>query len=218
MIEMEEKEQPNYRKLGGGGRYSDAPELVLFFLFFVFNIFVLLFYKRRTLYLGPDHLLVVEGSSYSETYKFYNFRDIHSFTLRRTYDYIGWMITLALAVAVLLWLAITPGDDVANIVFGSLAGIVGAVLLVHLLRGRTVHCELKTAVSSVYLPSLGRLGHAQKVLSQIRQLIEEEQGAFDPDDFERANSPAPGPEPAVVPAQVENEAVDATPIETPKEE
>ena len=41
--------------------------------------------NRSSLWLGKDHLLCVETTGYTETYKRFFFRDIQVLTLRRTY-------------------------------------------------------------------------------------------------------------------------------------
>ena len=76
---------PPYRRLSGTGYHYLVPPWALVLLFFVMGIFVLLFRGRRTqLWLGPEHLLLVETDGYREYYKRFNYRDIQAFIIRKT--------------------------------------------------------------------------------------------------------------------------------------
>src|SRR6266576_402203 len=74
-----------YKRLPGTGYHYRIPPWVMVLLFFVVGIFVLLFRGRRTqLWIGGEHLLVVESDGYTEFYKRFDYRDIQAFIIRKT--------------------------------------------------------------------------------------------------------------------------------------
>jgi len=180
---MPDSESIKYRRLGAAGHYPTVSPAVVVILFFFIGIFVLLFYRRRELYLGPDHLLTVESTGYTEEYRFFNFTDIQSITIRSTAYYTTWIIVLTLVCAGLILIGAQIGDTPGWAVFGSLAGILGIALLVHVFKGPTVQCKLKTAVSEIELPSLGRLNRARSCLAEIESHIEQVQGRMETADI-----------------------------------
>lgn len=182
---MADNQQKKYRRLGGSGYYPSIPRMGVVALFFFIGILVLLLYRRRELYLGADHLLTVETTGYTEEYRFFNFADIQSITFRGTAYYVTWIIVLTIACAAFILIGAQIGDIAGWIVFGSLSGILGITLLVHVIKGPTVECKLKTAVSEIELPSLSRLNHARSCLAEIRTQIEQVQGRLESEDIAR---------------------------------
>jgi hypothetical protein len=127
------------------------------------------------LWLGKDHLLMVNSTGYAEEYKRFFFRDIQFITLRQTGPGVGWIATFATFAVLFLALALAVGD-VGTIVFGSVAGVFALMLAVHLARGPMAVCQLRTAVQTEHLPSLCRVRRALAVLDRIRPLIVAAQG------------------------------------------
>jgi len=128
------------------------------------------------LYLGPDHLLQAAATGYSETYKRFYFRDIQAIIIRKTGMWIIGLLALLVPAVLFAIGAISATDGVAAAILGTIAGALFLGSLINLLLGPSCVCHLQTAVQTERLPSLNRVRKAQKILNQIRPLIEAEQG------------------------------------------
>jgi hypothetical protein len=134
-----------------------------------------------TLWIGEDHLLLVELRGFTETYRRFYFRDVQAIILRRT-DRAGTMGIL-LGLLGLVFLAFATGaGPVWNVVWGSVSGLLFLGLAVNVALGPSCHCVLRTALQTVRLRPLGRLRRARRVLERLRTHIELEQGALTPDE------------------------------------
>jgi hypothetical protein len=173
--------KPTYRRLSGTGYKYIVPPWVLVMLFFVMGIFVLLFRGRRTqLWLGPEHLLLVESEGYREFYKRFDYRDIQAFIIRKTPEGKVTNALLGAIVAILISAAVAVGDPVGRGVLAGFGAFFGLVLLFNAIGGPTCHCQLRTAVQAVDLPPFTRVRSAQKALAKIRERIELAQGRVAP--------------------------------------
>ncbi|MBK8475618.1 MAG: hypothetical protein IPL39_04720 [Opitutaceae bacterium] len=167
------------------------------------------FYQRLTrsrsgigsytsLWLGPDHLLLVTSSGYSESYQRFYFRDIQCLVAADSIRY-----------------------GVFNAVFGTILGFCGIaaaiaasstgvspwillfllpallLLLWNLYLGRTCKVTLMSGVQSVVLPPLSRFRRTRKVFARLVPLIEAAQAALTPPPL------APPPPPAAATAGAE---------------
>jgi hypothetical protein len=136
---------------------------------------------RSSLWLADDHLLHVETTGYSETYKRFFFRDIQALTIRKTKARLVWNLvwgTLLAFSALIIWGASYDNSSPEGaIIAGSIVGtIFGIPLLLNNLFGPTCACEIRTAVQTESLPSLARVRKTQKVMNRIRPLIIAAQG------------------------------------------
>lgn len=176
------KATPPYKRLPGTGYHYRIPPWVMVPLFFVMGIFVLLFRGRRTqLWVGAEHLLIVESDGYTEYYKRFDYRDIQAFLIRKTAE--GAIATALLGgIALFLFsLVVLAVDDAfARGFLFTLAGFFALLLLNNVLRGPTCRCQLRTAVQTVEMVSLTRVRTARKVLTVIRPQIERTQGPASP--------------------------------------
>ena len=127
--------------------------------------------SRTSLWLGKDHLLQIETSGYSESYKRCHFRDIQALVLCRTDAWLYLGVGLLGVVCLFGLIAVVGGGPVVAWIFGSIAGLFGLILLLHLLAGPSSKCYLRTAVQTEQLVSLNRLRKAQKVFGMLRPLI-----------------------------------------------
>ena len=122
------------------------------------------------LWLGKDHLLLVDSNGFVETYKRFSFRDVQAVILTRT-------SRRAILNAIFLWCVVLCGlfilldNEVVTVVFGGLAALVVLLAVINSLRGPTCRCHLTTAVQTDELPSLRRVPRANRVLSRLRPLI-----------------------------------------------
>ena len=160
---------------------------------------------RSSLWLAKDHLLCIDTTGYTETYKRFYLRDVQALVLRRTSRLLVTGVVLGVIICLLILAAILPKDLVAAYIFGSLAALVLLVLVVHLARGPTCVCHLRTAVQTEELPSLNRLWRARKVLNRLRPLIAAAQGELAPEEIQarmQALTQAPAGAPAATPAPV----------------
>jgi hypothetical protein len=136
--------------------------------------------SRTSLWLGKDHLLVIDTSGYTETYKRFHFRDIQALVLCRTDTWLYQAVVLAAFGSLFGLIAIFGGNAVVAWVFGSLAAIFGILVLVDLLLGPSSKCYVRTAVQTEQLASLARVRRAQQVLATLRPLINSVQGELPP--------------------------------------
>lgn len=141
--------------------------------------FALAVRTRGSLWLGPDHLLCVLGNGYLENYKRFYFRDIQAIIIQRTERRTLWNIILALLLAGFGFGVVRSAvhHSIVGLVLCSIPTAIFLVLLAaNNLLGPACVCYLRTAVQLEQLPSLYRLGKAQKVLARIRPLIAAAQG------------------------------------------
>jgi hypothetical protein len=142
--------------------------------------FSILAMSRSSLWLGDDHLLFLECTGYSETYKRFFFRDIQAFTIRKTktravWNWV-WGIFLVLS-GLIIWAAASDWQSVGTIVAASIVLVVfGLPLLLNNVFGPTCACEIRTAVQTESLPSLCRLRKTQRIMNLVRPMIIAAQG------------------------------------------
>lgn len=127
------------------------------------------------LYMGPDHLLQVSSTGFTESYKRFYFRDIQAITVRKTYVGKATNAVLGATVAVFGVPALFTSAPV-TIVLASLAALFAVALGVNIGLGPTCVCHLRTAVQHEKLPSLSRFKPARRVLEQLRPRITDAQG------------------------------------------
>jgi hypothetical protein len=135
--------------------------------------------------LGEDHLLAIDTSGYTETYKRFYFRDIQAFMVRRTSHWIIWGVVFGVLAIPFGALAIFDpiGEAVAGWIFGCAAGVFLLALALDLAAGPSCVCQVRTAVQTEELPSLNRLRRARKVLGRLRPLIAGVQGQLAPEEI-----------------------------------
>lgn len=166
-----------YLKLPGVGYRRMVPAWVMVVLFFIIGIFVLLLRGRRVeLWLGPDHLLVVEHDGAKEYYRRFHYRDIQAIVVRRTAEWVWLAVALGVALVSFGGLAVSLAPDPSMYFFLGGAVLFAILLVAQLTAGPTCVCQLRTAVQTVDLVSLTRLRHARKMLDQLKPRIEAAQG------------------------------------------
>ena len=147
------------------------------------NFVVALSVRRSRLWLGKDHLLLVDYSSVHQDLKRFYFRHIQALTVRRTARWSTLSLVFGLLAAVFTLLLLNFNGDPERYFLGLAVGLFGLLLLINLLKGPTAECFIQTAVQSEKLPSLGRLRNARKVLARLRPLIDEAQGKLTPEQL-----------------------------------
>jgi hypothetical protein len=137
------------------------------------------------LYLGPDHLLMVSSSGYTENYKRFYYRDIQAMAVRKSNHGKVWNIVWG----VLFWIfglavAFDAGGG-AMFFWLGVAAIFLTLLVLNIGRGPTCVTQITTAVQTRTLAPLNRLRRARAVIAQIRPLIEAAQGPLPPEELAR---------------------------------
>ena len=143
--------------------------------------------SRTSLWLGADHLLFVDSSGYSETYKRFYFRDIQAITMRQTERGRIWSIVLGVVFILFLFVTLftrpkgspagwSGGELAGEMVLGGLMAILVLFLLINFFLSPTCKTFLRTAVQTEELPPLCRVRQTRKVLEKIRPLIAAAQG------------------------------------------
>lgn len=146
---------------------------------------------RCRLWLGPDHLLAVDSTVASESYRRFYFRDIEAFVIRRTSGRQIWnwaLLAGALITAgpfVAFWYT-SGGSTTPLAVAVFIAALWLSFILINTFRGPTCQTHVRTAVQLEHLPSLGRLPVADKVLAIVRPVIEEAQGRMTGEEYAAA--------------------------------
>jgi len=142
------------------------------------------------LYQGPDHILQVASTGYSESYKRFYFRDIQAVTIQKTVWGKVWNGIWGFLFAVFALPAFGMSRDVA-IVMWIIAGFFGVGLLVNVLIGPTCACYIRTAVQVERLRGLARINACRRLLKRLRPLIDSAQGASSPEDVMTRFHPSP---------------------------
>lgn len=141
-------------------------------------------FGRSSLWLGPDHLLLIIRRGYTEEYKRFYYRDIRAIVIRRTQKYLAWNVILGSLTALCL-LVLTLGmvswewSEPGLIAWSIFTGIFLFFLTLHLAKGPTCATHLYTAVHAEPLASMNRLSKSLRVMRQIGPNIETVQGAID---------------------------------------
>jgi hypothetical protein len=175
--------------------------------------FAVVYRTRSALWLGDDHLLLVETSGFTENYKRFYFRDIQTITVQETRRGHVWNIILGgvLFLIILVTILAIPksmpahwsGGEIGGGVFlAILVAIFTTLFLASLLAGPTCKTLLQTAVQIEELASLCRVRQTRKIMDKIRPLMVAAQGQITGEEVSvrmqetmRAQSPAESSQP-----------------------
>jgi hypothetical protein len=136
---------------------------------------------RYSLWLGSDHILLVQCTGYTESYKRFYFSDIQAITIQatRARQIINWIFgTLAFIFLVFCVPNMAGGHPGAGtfVLLFLTVFVCGIPLLFNNLFGTTCACQVRTAVQTEDLPSLRRVRQTRKVLAKVLPLIIAAQG------------------------------------------
>ncbi|MBN1904917.1 MAG: hypothetical protein JW927_07460 [Deltaproteobacteria bacterium] len=134
-------------------------------------------FESSSLYAGQDHLLSIRNHFFIEEYLRFYYRDIQAILTRKTIA--GKVINICLLIALTLFLLpafLLSGGWV--VFFLIMASIIFIFLITNLIKGPTVHCHVQTLVQTARLNAVNRMRGAEKIISQLKPLIEESQGAI----------------------------------------
>jgi hypothetical protein len=181
------------------------------------STFSIAFTSRSSLWLGDDHLLCVDSSGYTETYKRFYFRDIQCIVITETKWQTIWngflMMPPAFALIGFMISAFPWKQHVGAAIAWSIVTTVFLVpLIINNIRGATCICQLRTAVQIEELPSLCRVRQTRKVLETIRPLIVATQGMLTTEEVSARLREAAQPVPNAPPQSPAFESTGMPPI------
>jgi hypothetical protein len=129
---------------------------------------------RTKLYLGTDHLLLVEQLIFLERYRRFYFRDIQTITATQSARWIifGTVWGFLVLVATLLFLVHHPLAVIAGTFFSALFGF---AFIHNLILGPTCVVRLRTAVQTHRVAPLERIRDFHLRMETIEPLIREAQ-------------------------------------------
>ena len=172
--------------------------------------------KLHSLWLGEDHLLVVESTGYSEEYTRYYLKDIQAIISRRSSRGKALNAVSGSLAAISLLAGIGGygnGPSPAGIAAGIFAGFFLLLLIWNLFRGPTCRCLIRTSVGIDELPALDRIKSVRKVLKRLRPLIGRLQGEITTKEIVLLTDKAKdAPPTATAAAPAQRVAAAATPI------
>jgi len=121
---------------------------------------------RSKIFQGPDHLLIVQSTGYTEEYKRVFYRDIRWVDIRPS----RLQLWVALAVGILfLFFAVFPYLAGAPIEFAIIFGVPFIVwFLINLFLGKTCDCYVGTNVQTLKLPVPRRVGKVSPLIEFLR--------------------------------------------------
>jgi len=145
---------------------------------------------KQRLWLGEDHILLITLRSLTERYKRFYFNDIQALTLQKTPSGAilnTILLILAAIMAIIIAAGIFNGWPSPAYIVPALIGFImllGAVI--NTVLGPTCSCHLLTAIHEEPLFCLGRINTAQKVIEELRVIVENVQGITETDATSQA--------------------------------
>lgn len=126
-------------------------------------------------WLGDDHVLLVRGRTFLESYRRFFFNDIQGIVVRRTYLGRGWNAIWG-PLALFFGLLSLAFDGAGMIVMLSLAAPFVIGLIVNIALGPTCALHIRTAVQTEHVPAISRISAARKFIARVEPLIAAAQG------------------------------------------
>ena len=136
---------------------------------------------RSSLLVGEDHLLKVESTIFSESYKRFFFRDIQSVMIKTNRRRMVWNVVLAGLLLLEVVLGTNTGDT-WSITMMVMASITVLLLIINNVLGTTCDVHIQTAVQTEDLTPLSRVRRATHALDKLRPLIIQAQGQITPEE------------------------------------
>lgn len=147
--------------------------------------------------LAEDHLLIASGA-YVQQYRRMYFRDIEAFSMARNSSFLVTLVFFLIALVTfggVAWL-LREDSRTGALIFLGMAVFSFIVTAIHVARGPTVSCSLRTRVQTIQLPALGREYKALQFQETLQREVERFQEPFAPQRFaelQRHSLEAPPP-------------------------
>jgi hypothetical protein len=129
---------------------------------------------RSRMYRGPDHLLIVQSTGYTEEYKRVFFRDIRYVEVRETQGQLVSTIVSGVLTSGLAFLYFAHEIPIIGIILICAPFAVWFIL--NLVWGPTVVCHISTNVQTLKLPTPRR----RKQVGVLIDFLREQTAAFEP--------------------------------------
>ena len=152
--------------------------------------------SRIKLYQGPDHLLLITLTGFTERYRRFFFQDIQAFTVQRTLTGLIWNLLCGWLSAMCLVPALLADPPLAAVLY-FLGGLFLLGLGANVWAGPTCAFYIQTAVQQQRVHSIGRLRLARRTMTRLRPLIVAVQPIATPGDGAPPSSPEAPPTPAL---------------------
>lgn len=140
------------------------------------------------LWLGPDHLLQVQSTGYTETYQRFYFRDIQALQVVHGDRRLYYGLTFAGIGLIASLIALAAEGEWP--VFAIIWGVLLPLLLWNHFLGAGCRVVVVTAVQQERFPSLSRLPKTRRVLAELKPLIEAAQSDLTSPKVAAATVPA----------------------------
>jgi hypothetical protein len=126
--------------------------------------------QMTQLWLGDDHLLQVQSTGYSESYRRFYLRDIQSMLIVHTNSRL--YLALTLLVPMFIIALVMRSADSGPLGYGVLVGIFLPFFIWNHLLGPGCRVVVITAVKQEKVPSLSRLSKTRRILEELKPQIE----------------------------------------------
>lgn len=131
--------------------------------------------SRFSLWLGPDHVLLVEANMMTERYQRVWLRDLQGFLVRPSRE-ARWATGIGAGLVLLFGVLALATNDAAP-VFWVLFTLCLPILIFGLVGARTCHLYAVTAVQRSEWPNVARKRHVKKIFARLDPLVREAQRA-----------------------------------------
>jgi hypothetical protein len=130
--------------------------------------------SRFSLWLRPDHVLLVEANMMTERYQRVWLRDLQGFLVRPSREAV-WAVCVGAGLVLLFGVIALVSAGSTAAVCWTLTAMSASVLLFGLISARTHHFYAVTAVQRTEWPNVARRRHVRKVLARLEPLVREAQ-------------------------------------------
>ena len=127
-------------------------------------------------WLSEDHVLLVLGRGFYESYRRFFLNDIQAILVCRTHTGKMWNTIWALGLLFFGSIAAVVPDPIARGILLGLATPFALGLIINLILGPTCACHIRTAVQTERVPALSRLRAARRLIARLEPLITATQG------------------------------------------
>jgi hypothetical protein len=134
-------------------------------------------------WLGEDHLLLVLGRGFYESYRRFFLNDIQAVIVRRTHTGKTWNAIWLMGLVFFGTIAALVPDPTGRAILVGLATPFAVGLLANLILGPTCACHIRTAVQTERVPAISRLGTARGFMARVEPLIVARQGELPPPEL-----------------------------------
>lgn len=122
-------------------------------------------------YVGSDHVLVVDCSGFEERYRRFKFSDIQAVLIRHSAR--GRVLNFVLGLfGILTLVGCVAAASEGRLILGILSGLIFTVLLINVFRGPTAAVVLQTRVQLHPIKAFSRVHGTKRALQELTLLIQ----------------------------------------------